>query len=197
MSYPFADMMSDTLDDKQKTLIQKQLSSCFNCLTENKIQIAAIACNTLHEFVDGEAFQGLTFVHMIREIGPLLRQNNISKALVLCSSTSARCKLHQRFFDYCYFDGVIQSKLQNLIDIILAGQQCREDSQQLAEQLNAQLRLLQKVEGEKIGIVLGCTEFSVINEQFPLQANGLSEDFLVFDPNQIVAEKICSLIFNK
>lgn len=196
LSYPFADMLKNPLCEKQHQLVKEQLTACFSTFAQNGITLAAIACNTLHTFLDPSITQGIPLVHMIAETGSLLKQRSISHTFVLCSTTSARCQLHKAYFDCRYPDDAYQDEIQGLINTLLAGQQRREDAQKLSEQLNARLSLCLNKEEETVGLVLGCTEFSVFNEQFPMRLNGLDERILVFDPNQIVAEKLCALIFN-
>lgn len=106
LNYPFADMLKDQIDSKQKSLIKKQLSESLNCLAKNEIKIVAIACNTLHEFLDMKQTSSMLFVHMINEVATLLKKKQILKPLILCSSTSAKCQLHKSFFECLYPDQI-------------------------------------------------------------------------------------------
>ncbi len=191
LSYPFAQMLQNP-DRTQKTLLKEQLNECLFNFLRNDIEVAAIACNTLHEFLDPSITKPRSFLHMIEETAWMLKQNQIENTLVLCSTTAAECQLHKKYFDCQYPSQAFQTQVQSCIDQILAGKQSKEDAQALVNQLNAYLA----EQGDaKIGLVLGCTEFSVFNEQFPLLLNGLDTRFCVVDPNQIVAEKICRLVF--
>lgn len=191
LSYPFAQMLQNP-DRTQKTLLKEQLNECLFNFVRNDIEIAAIACNTLHEFLDPSTTKPPTFLHMIEEIAWMLQQSQIKHTLVLCSTTAAECQLHKKYFDCQYPSQTFQVQIQGCIDQILVGKQSREEAQVLAYQLNTYLAELEET---TIGLVLGCTEFSVFNEQFPLLSNGLDARFCVVDPNQIMAEKICRLVF--
>ena len=191
LNYPFGDMLENP--HCTKTLIQQQLNDCFLQLKNNEIELAVIACNTLHEFLDSK--EGVPLVHLIEETGVSIQKRGIDKTLVLCTTTSAQCKIHRKYFDCSYPENSAQKKIQELIYKILSGSQCREDAHMLVDLLNTEDA--SRNSGKKMALVLGCTEFSVFNEQFPLKLYGLSERFAVFDPNQIAAERICESIFSR
>lgn len=181
-SYPFSDMLKSSFN---RPLITNQLGVSFDYLRKNGFEIAVIACNTLHAFLEKGQTKNLSFVHLIQETGSYLQGD---QALVLCTSTSAKSQVHKKAFPCNYPESSFQKFMDRLIDKILAGKQTKEDARILSEAVNA-------IQGDVKGIVLGCTELSVLNEQFPLKSNGLNERFFVADPNQIAAEKLCKIVF--
>lgn len=185
LSYPFSDMLS--LSTK-KDVVETQLKECFFELIKNDIQVAVIACNTLHAFLQ-EMNIKIQFINMLEVTTEAIQELNLVETIVLCSTTSRKCKLHNRYFPCLYFDD--QAYLQSLINKILEGKHSLADAELLSQKLNAIL----PNSFEKTGLVLGCTEFSVLNEQFPLHLTSLSKQFFVLDTNQIAAERICKLIF--
>lgn len=194
LSFPFSDMF--TLQSfEQREIIKNELKSCFSMLLNNNCNIIVIACNTLHEFLDHDFLnrnlKGNFFLNMIQETGFLLKKQRISNAFVLCSETSADCGLHKKYFSCNYPEKAFQKEIQDLICKILSGNFSYQDSEILSEKLNK--KFLNN--SEKIALVLGCTEFSVLNHTFPLRQY-LSEYFSIVDTNQIIAEKICDLVFN-
>ncbi|MDE3046277.1 MAG: hypothetical protein KGJ02_06510, partial [Verrucomicrobiota bacterium] len=72
-------------------------------------------------------------------------------------------------------------KLDQMIDRILGGSQLETESRRLASWLN---------EYPTATIVLGCTEFSLLNERTPLFDAGLDKRFTLCDPNLIIAKQI-------
>lgn len=192
-SYPFVDMLQNPRE-AQRSIIKQQLNNCISKLADSGAETVVIACNTLHQFLEPSKVKNTALVHMIDETRLCIERSQVNRSLILCTTTSAQCKLHSRYFECSYPDDNFQTNIQELIHKILAGKHSRKDAKNLCKQLND---FLSSNEKEKIGIVLGCTEFSVFNEQFSLRLNGLSERFHVFDPIQIVAEKICRNIFNK
>jgi aspartate racemase len=183
VSYPFADMLQNP-----SQTVTLQLQDCFKALAANEVDIAVIACNTLHAFLDPTTLCGVSLVHIIEETAAWVNQHDIAEVLVLCTNTSAQVQLHRRFMRCIYPDVDFQTYINTLILKILTGKQTQQDAELLAQKLNAR---------EEKGVVLGCTELSLLNTQFPLRSNGLSKPMLVFDPNQIAADKLCSYIFNK
>jgi aspartate racemase len=189
-SYPFADMLSQPWLNQE--VVANQLRECILKLKQNGATVIAIACNTLHTFLDLNEIDSLSFVHMIQATGDWIKQKQVKKTFVLCTKTSAEAQLHQRYFNCSYPNELFQLNVDRLIQTIMAGKQSQEDAKTLSQQINQYVAL----EENSIGLVLGCTEFSTFNDQFALERHGLSKRFSVFDPNQIVAEKICQIAFN-
>lgn len=175
LNYPFADMLTEARCEK---LLNSQLEECFQCLAHLDITIAAVACNTLHVFLPPRP-EKLLFVHMIEETAAYLKQKEFANPLVFCTSTSAKARLHEQFFACRYPEASVQKEIDLLIDQILAGGNFKEISRRL-DLLVANQQ-----------VVLGCTELSLLHERVPLQSKSIC------DPNFVVAEKLCRLIFKK
>lgn len=195
LSYPFADMLSDSITAEQQKEITAQLEGCFSTFSQHGIDIVAIACNTLHLFLTEailEKKMQISFVHMLEECGKSLRSSGLPEGFVLCSNTSAKSKLHARYFP-CRYPVSLQQKCQKMIDMVLAGKETAASTQQFAMELNH--HLMPSHSPSKRPLILGCTEFSVLNERYTLHAHGLSEQFTIFDTNAMVAKEICRLVF--
>lgn len=189
LSYPFEDMLTE--ENRNSESISSQLGLCLAQLKQNGVEAAIIACNTLHIFLKPEMVPGFTLVHIIEVLQTVVGNTS---PLVLCSTTSAKLQLHRGFFPCHYPVPQFQNELERLINKVLAGTYSAIDSKQLAEKLN---RLL--INGclpSKI-VVLGCTEFSVLNDRFPLHDYGLEQVIAVVDANKVAAEKICTIIQNR
>lgn len=174
MSYPFAPMLTDAFD---KNVLVEQLKLCFDCLVNNNVSIAAIACNTLHAFLPSSP-EGIKFVHMIEETESYLKVKGWNNPLILCSSTSAQTKLHARYFSCRYPDRALQKTVDILIDEITEGCCLKEASESLSAMC--------KGEGP---MILGCTELSLLHDREPLKIEELCS------PDTIVSEKIGRMIF--
>ena len=192
LSYPFSDML---VVENGADLARIQLDICFSTLSEQKVKIAAIACNTLHAFI--EETYGITFVHMIEELAKAVKSSTVVGSLVLGSMTSRNYDLHGQYFTCCYPDDELQLEAYHLMNKVLAGKADQTDTEKLMHDINLKLSFCQKEKKGEIGLVLGCTEFSVLNDQFPFYDHGLSRKFPLFDGNQLVAEKICELVTQK
>lgn len=195
LNYPFADMLAADQSSAQKNLIRTQLDECFETFSSQGIALGAIACNTLHTYLSVPA--SFEIVHIMDETRRKLAEENMQRSLVLCSSTSAKSLIHQRYLNCCYPQAKWQEKVDAIIACILAGKETVNEANQL-------IALVQSIEapsmlqkGESLGIVLGCTEISVLNEKWPLSAYGLNPSWTVIDSTLALAEGVCRKIFNK
>lgn len=174
VSFPFSDMLSVKKDD---ATLRKELKECLTLLRRDGASVIAIACNTLHAFLDAK--EDLSdIVHLpcsLVEAMPLLE-----KPLVLCTSTSRQLELHRKFFPCIYPDSKMQIEVDNVIDLILKGTEKSVVIERLTEIIRAQ---------DANTIVLGCTELSLFYANLP-QFNKL-----ILDPLEIVATKLLKRSF--
>jgi aspartate racemase len=171
ISFPFSEMLAGDIDVPK---IREELKQCLRELVQCGAEVLAIACNTLHSFLD-EEIDGL--VHMPKAVAGKLERE---APLVLCTSTSARFELHKRFFPCTYLDQGSQGQLDEVIDAILRGEEKVED------------KLKEIVERQgSASVVLGCTELSLVKDQF-----GFCNRQII-DPLEIVAESILVKSFRR
>jgi aspartate racemase len=194
LNYPFADMLK-TGSVIQQELLKMQLAECFETFASKGIQLGAIACNTLHAFLSAKT--PIQVVNIIEQTEQALKNKQVKASLVLCSRTSVQSKLHQSRFNCLYPNDDWQIEIDCLIDRVLAGQESVRDVEQLICQIRNFRSELSINQEEPFGLVLGCTEFSVLNEKWPLSCYGLDGCFAVIDSSQILAEEICESVFEK
>jgi aspartate racemase len=176
ISFPFSEMLEPY---GNFTALQGELRDCLHRLRQNKASVLAIACNTLHAFLDAQEDHG-DLIHMPRVLGEsMLLADDIP--LVLCTSTSVQAGLHKQFFPCVYPDSVTQVEVDRIIDRILKG----DDLLRVHTQLEA---LIDKQAAKKV--VLGCTELSLFASQLAC-ANKL-----IIDPLEILAEEVLKTSFN-
>ena len=101
-----------------------------------------------------------------------LYQIKVNNPLVISSLTSASSQLNKQFFNCQYPNLKEQLDVQSHIDKILAGKQNKTDATSLSKLIN---QIIKSNDSQEKGVVLGCTEFSVSEENFPLQSNGLDK----------------------
>lgn len=193
LNYPFADMLAQDQFPEQKNTIKSQLDACLNTFASNGIALGAIACNTLHAYLDG--LVPLTFVHIMEETKRKMNEDKIERSLVLCSGTSAKNLIHRSYLNCSYPSEAFQKRVDDLIATILAGRETIEDVYRLTEELEHSSSTLGME--EEIGLVLGCTEFSVLNDKWPLLRHGLGSRWKVIDSTQELAEGLCRMLFNQ
>ena len=169
LSFPFAEMLTDERDEAK---VRHELSNCLHRLRSSGATVLAIACNTLHAFLD-EIPDGL--IHLPQVTAEEIPYGEIP--LVLCTSTSSQFGLHKRFFPCAYPSAEDQVQIDLIIDLILKGENIAEQLSQLIEKQRAST------------IVLGCTELSIFSKDL----TGTKK--LIIDPLEITANKILEQIF--
>lgn len=171
ISFPFSEMLAEDIDVPK---LRSELKNCLNELRGCGAEILAIACNTLHVFLDEEEKD------LIRLPDAVAAKLKEEIPLVLCTSTSARYNLHNRFFPCSYLNASQQLELDSLIGSILQGEET------IVEKL-AKIIENQKAES----VVLGCTELSLFREQINLPSK------TIIDPLEIVAETLVEKAFRR
>jgi aspartate racemase len=174
LSFPFSEMLTPTMDVRQ---IKKELRACIEQLRQNGAAIIAIACNTLHAFLNEE--DNLTdIIQLPKEAAAEIPPGEIP--LVLCTSTSVQFGLHKRYFPCIYPDAQTQAAVDSIINRILKG----ENNQAILQDL---LAILQSQTTRTV--VLGCTELSL----FTKSLSGCNQ--CIIDPLEIAAKKILKRSF--
>jgi aspartate racemase len=175
ISFPFADMLAEEIGVSQ---IQSELKACLTTLRLNGASVIAIACNTLHAFLDEEPRGDLLQL-------PQIAAEAISALdipLVLSTSTSVRFGLYQSHFPCIYPDAVGQKEIDRIIVRILQGNETGGVLEDLQSFINAQ---------SASTIVLGCTELS-------LYTNALLQcKKRIIDPLNLMARQIINKSFGE
>jgi aspartate racemase len=174
LSFPFSEMLSPQID---VPLLRKELKECLDQLRRNGAEVIAIACNTLHAFLDTQL--SFDLIHLPQEVANALPTSEIP--LVLCTSTSVQFEVHRCFFPCIYPESSVQEEIDSVIDQILKGINRRMILKQLLAILNSQ---------KASTIVLGCTELSLFTNDL------LLKNKVIIDPLEIVANKLLIRSFN-
>lgn len=170
LSFPFSDMLSSKIDEQK---VRDELKSTLDQLRKNGAEVLAIACNTLHAFLEEDPED---LVHLPKG---LIEDIPTGEApLVLCTSASAKFGLHKRFFPCVYPSAITQRQVDQIIDQLLGGADLQETA----------LKLLEII-GKAQAVVLGCTELSLLNKHLS------KSNKLILDPLEIAAKKILELSF--
>lgn len=176
INFPFSEMLEKKID---KVHLRQELASCLKRLRDNGATILAIACNTLHVFLE-ENEPLFDLIHLPILIKEAINSREIP--LVLCTSTSSKFELHKKFFPCAYPDLKTQAQVDAIINETLKGsnlQFCSEELKKIIEKQNSKT------------IVLGCTELSLFTP-FLFVSNKQ-----IIDPVELAVKKILSLSFSK
>lgn len=175
ISYPFSDMLSPEIDEVQ---VKLELSQCLTRLKMNGASVFAIACNTLHAFLEKDIPDGL--IQLPDVVAKMIPQGVVP--IILCTSTSVRFHLHKRFFNCKYPELEIQLQVDHLIESILCGR----DLASVAERLE---KILEQVSAHYF--ILGCTELSLLSPYLN------SSDRIFLDPIELIAKQVLEKSFLK
>lgn len=173
-SFPFSDMLTSEKDNR---LLNAELSLSLNQLRAQGAVVLAIACNTLHNFLDADQDRE-DLINLPRMLGEELCSEEMP--LVLCTSTSRENNVHNKFFECSYPEPFIQVKVDEIIDRILQG----------AEPHQIVTDLLTLIETSTAStIILGCTELSLFAKELAVSNKK------IIDPLEILAKKILEKSF--
>ncbi len=172
ISFPFSEMLTPTLNPIQ---IKQELKSCLSELRRLDTSLIAIACNTLHLFLEEEGI-----VHLPRLIGEVL--SSCEPPLVLATSTSVRFGLHKNYFRCDYPSEETQYEVDQIIEQILKGR----DEDLILKTLQS---IIEKQTQNTI--VLGCTELSLYSSKLKVEGKK------IIDPLEILARELVEQSLNK
>lgn len=174
LNFPFSEMLAKEIDSNN---LRNELKECIDLLRKNNCNILAIACNTLHAFLDSnDDYKDLVKLPKITGSQIPLKETPI----VLCTSTSKKFGVHKDSFRCEYPSESVQLKIDLIIDQILKGKDPKSSAKEL-------VGIMKKLSANVI--VLGCTELSLISKYFS-QCNKL-----IIDPLEIMANKILEISF--
>lgn len=174
MSFPFSEMLCPKIN---ATKLQQELSGCLEQLRKNGASVLAIACNTLHAFLDPKDPLN-DLVHVPRTVAEKIPLSDTP--LVLCTSTAVQFKLHQQFVPCIYPDEPTQIEVDGMIDQILKGTKKSIVLEKLESLIQAQ---------SANTIILGCTELSLFSAQLA------APNKLIIDPLELITHTILEKVF--
>jgi aspartate racemase len=184
LSFPFDGMLCPEKANKNKVKIANDLQKCIGKLTKCKIDICAIACNTLHSFINSINLEGLEFLHIIKNVLTTAKDKDKKNSLVLATSTTVKNKLFEMNDSSAilYPQKHNQEKTDEIIGLITAGQISQKSSLEIKSIIDQELIKNPSIDS----IILGCTELSVINESYLIQ----NENILVLDTLKTLAQAL-------
>lgn len=185
LSVPFAEMLQPNTENQDEVTVSKQLQEAIRFLLSGSVSYFAVACNTLHGFLD-DAYTG-RLISLISETERFVAEQQFVNVLVLATSTSASNKVH----DF----GVAKQlprRQQEAVDKLIARVLSGDVSSEARKKLKDIVQSLAIQDRSVDAVLLGCTELSLLMD-------GARTDFFgidIIDPVEIVAKVLCNNIFN-
>lgn len=180
INYPFVDMLTVDAGTANRILLIKQLQECIDQLASQGAQVIAIACNTLHTFLpDITIPASCKLVHIAQTTLDYAHQIGCQKLLILATATTIEQRLYATPTIACVTPTAKdQDSIDQIITDILAGKITRKNSQKLSAVIKKYFIN---------GIVLGCTELTLLNKQILSKNN---RAIVIFDTLQILAQQV-------
>ena len=186
-SYPFSQMLQPNTSSQQEDKVHQQLQQALEFLYSSGCSVIAIACNTLHGFLTEAAAHNDRLVHLPELALRASIQKQCTRVLTLCTSTAVVHQVHQ-------VPLVLPSaSLQREVDALIQSLLCRSSCIQDRHRLETLITQLVDDDPEIGAVLLGCTELSVLNTEFPLELSGQ----IVIDPLELAAKELCKKYFEK
>lgn len=179
LSYNFSPMLES---NKNENKIIGELQDAANILNDSKNEIVGIACNTLHSFVKSVNFQQLKFISIIDAVIDEIKNKSLKKILFLGTKTSVNAKIYETAasIDIIYPREDQQELIHDCIVQILKNKHSQVESTIISNIIDECSNNM-----HFDGIVLGCTELSVIHQNFAIQS---LNQIIIFDPIYILAK---------
>lgn len=183
INYPFTRGLRHEESKKNQEIICSELQYCFDALAVHGVEIAAIACNTMHAFLQNLDLKEILLVHLPQCVMQEMQNNHIKKALLLSTPSTVFYRLYENPQILTVVPNEVeQLQVNAIIDRVLKGSLLQTDAETL-NYLIAKIYLREPFDG----VVLGCTELPVLNAKYPL-----STSKTIFDSIQILAKKLAS-----
>lgn len=181
LNYPFSPMCSrsDYLSNNQQ--IKSEVTCSFQNLQDCGAKTVAIACNTLHNFIDKKSWS-FDFINIVQAVLNSAKKANTNKLLFLGTITSVENRLYEQSdISILYPSAQAQARIDAIIDCMLAGASKKNKSQELCELISE----LSTKGLEFDGVILGCTELSLLYKPLKKLWPGL-----IFDSNRLLALEV-------
>ena len=167
INYPFTRGLTLQEGKDNGKILENELHYCVNTLVQNGVEVGLIACNTLHLYINQLKQVPLSFFSLPDLVVQKAREKGHGRLLILGTQNTCRSLLYQKAgITTYYLSQQEQKRLDEVIDRVLEGKICKEDSRligHLVQQYSEHVAL--------DGIVLGCTDLPVLHHHFPIPSS--------------------------
>jgi aspartate racemase len=185
INYPFTRGLSLNEGQENEKTIHTELSYCVQFLARSGVELAVLACNTLHLFLKQHVHPAIQFYHLPELVVKAAQSKQHHRLLILGTQNTCRFNLYQMAGIQAIYPSLHnQTQIDGVIDRVLEGKILKEDSLLVSKVIDATL------DTEAFdGVVLGCTDFPVLHHRFPI-----SSSKPIYDSIKIPAKTLAGLI---
>jgi aspartate racemase len=170
--------------DHHHALIVQEVQEAIDRLDAAGNESVAIACNTLHAFVQTIDFKSMDFISIVDTVINVLKYKQYQKVLFLGTQTSVQNKIYEicDTIQIIYPTEVQQGLVHDCIVRILKHHYTKHDSELMSKIIDEALC------NEKVdAVILGCTELSIIHQMHPIiSTHGIE----IIDPLALLAKTL-------
>jgi aspartate racemase len=164
LNYPFVRGLSLKEKDQNQSEIFHQLEHCIHFMVHNSVEIALLACNTLHLFLQ-QIPSAIPFCYLPSAVLHTAKAHRHKRLLLLATPNTCRSQLYQleEIEIITPINKEDQQVVEHVIDHILKGIVIERDAR-LLETLIVRYAARHSLDG----VILGCSDLSVLHHRFPI-----------------------------
>lgn len=163
INYPFTRGLTLTERDQHHHILKHELTSASQILIQQEVDIALLACNTLHKYLGEISFPNIEFLSLPQAVLSNALTHNHRNLLILGTQNTCFEGLYKhRDVKLVYPEYAEQALIDRIIDQVLEGTILSENAFLISQML--------KMKKGCDGAVLGCTELAVLHHHFPIRS---------------------------
>jgi len=166
LNYPFTRGLSLQEGRENELRLKDELNYCIQNLVNFGVEVAVLACNTLHLILKKLSHASIQFHYLPEIVVRAAKEKAHHRLLILGTQNTCHSHLYQvAAIQPLYPCSKDQQCINEVIDRVLMGEILREDAMLVS-------RVIQQTShsNEFDGVVLGCTDFPVLHHRFPISS---------------------------
>lgn len=185
LNFPFTRCLTKQEEASNSTRVLEELGYCIKVLEGHNVEVALLACNTMHLFLKMLPKSKMNFAALPEIVLASAKKDKAQRLLFLGSQNSCRMGLYDDpDVEITYPSKEGQKAVDRAIDQVLRGEISCVDSCSIG-QLIEQESLEQTFDG----VILGCTDLPVLHHHHPINSS-----YPLYDSIKIASTSIRGLL---
>lgn len=186
ISYPFSLMISLHEIQANKILLINELQNCFNRLIDQGCEKIIIACNTLHVLLPEIKIPSEICLRIDEAVFQTIQNLKLKKVALYSTETTGALELYQpKNSSYSLINTVHQKSITAIIDAILSGKTDFMITNEFVYFIE-----LDYLRQPFDGIILGCTEFSLLFDPLTLLLKNKFPKLKIIDSTRVLVKQL-------
>lgn len=186
INYPFSLMISLHEIEANQTSLINELQSCFNKLIEQDCEKIIIACNTLHVLLPYIKIPPNICLRIDDAVFQTIKNLGLKNVALYSTETTGALGLYlKKNADYSLINTVNQESITVIIDTILSGKTDYALTKEFVYFIELDF-LRQPFEG----IILGCTEFSLLYDPLLIVLKDKFPKLKIIDSTRVLVKQL-------